>query len=87
MDTVDEQGKIIDFRINYNEEDENIKLWNKTMNMFEIASKKYPRELKTTLLFSLIQAEQIEVEKQIIDTKFDSLSQEEKHTNKCAWKL
>ena len=63
MDTIDEQGKTIDFRINYNDEDENIKLWNKTMNKFEIASKNHPKELKTTLLFSLIQAEQIEVEK------------------------
>ena len=77
----------VDFRINYNEEDENIKFWNKTMNTFEITSKNYPKELNTTLLFSLIQAAQIEVEQQFIDTKFDSLSREEEHTKKCVWKL
>ena len=46
------------------------------MNTYEIASNKYPTYLKTTILFSLIQAEQIEIEKEFIDTKFDSLSHE-----------
>ena len=47
------------------------------MDKFEAASKNNLDKLKTTLLYSLIQAEQIIIEKEYIDTKFDNLTNEE----------
>ena len=46
VDTIDIIGNTIDYRVNYNEEDEHIKLWNITMEKHENASNKYPTELK-----------------------------------------
>ena len=49
--------------INSNEEDNNIKIWNNTLDKYVTASKTQPQKLKQTLLYSLIQSEQIKIEK------------------------
>ena len=79
MDIENEYGELIDFRINYNTEDENIKLWNKTMKKYVQASKTKPKLLTQTLLYNLIQSRQIKIEKEFADTKFEIFSTEQ-HT-------
>ncbi len=74
-----EKGKTIIHKINSNEEDKNIKTWNNTLEKYVTASKTQLNKLKQTLLYSLIQTEQIIIEKEYLDTTFDSLSKEEKH--------
>ena len=56
------------------------------MNKIESASRNNLKKLKTTLLYGLIQAEQIIVEKEYIDTKFDSLTNEDETFKQYVWK-
>ena len=73
----EEKEKAAIFKINSNEEDKNIKIWNNTMEKYVIASKTHPLNLTHTLLFSLIQTGQIEINNEYSNTKFNSLSLEE----------
>ena len=69
-------GKEIDYRINDNLEDENIKIWNRTLIAYEKAGTETPRELRLTLLYDLIQNGQIQIQKEYIDTEFETMSKE-----------
>ena len=48
------------------------------MGKYVIANKTQPINLTHTLLYILIQTEQIKIENEYLDTEFDSLSKEEK---------
>ena len=83
-ETKEEKEKTNIIKINSNEEDKNIKLWNNTMEKYVIASKTHPLNLTHTLLFSLIQTGQIEINNEYSNTKFNSLSlEEETFVNMC----
>ena len=72
------------YKINHNKELE-IGLWNETLKLIELCiQKNNTKELKNTLLYNLIQSEQIKIKSEYIDTIFpDILKDKDVYDEAC----
>ena len=59
-----------------------IKLWNETLLKYQTLAEQNNEELKSTLLYSFIQTEEIQIKNNYIDTHFNSLMNEEETFDK-----